>query len=79
MIEYLTVNDFSDHIQIGSDITKNGKLMELGADGWDYCYMQNTNGRREWLFKRVAPVIVEPKKRGRPAGTKNKVKDAQAT
>lgn len=75
MFDYLTVNDFSDNVQAGKDITKNGKLLELGAEGWEYCYMENHNGKREWLFKRKLEVVkTETKKRGRPAGSKNKAK-----
>lgn len=70
MIEYLKVKDQSYNPKM--DITENGKLMELGAEGWDAFHIHNENGKREWFFKRVLPKIEEKKKRGRPAGSKNK-------
>lgn len=69
MFEYLSITDFQGQ---PTDIIANGSLNDLGAKGWEYCHMQNSNGRREWLFKRYKAKAEEPKKRGRP----KKVKDA---
>lgn len=70
MFDYMTVDDFAG----SQDITRNGRLIEIGAEGWEFCcLLDNENGRRRWLFKRKLEVV-KTEKRGRPAGSKNKVK-----
>ena len=84
MIEYLHKRDFPHGSEYGAgdqvNIVKNGKLEELGKEGWDLVSVDIINEQtREWVFKRVK---IEPKapakKRGRPAGSKNKVKKDEA-
>ncbi len=73
MIEYKTVKDVPQP-GYSDNITENGELQKLGEEGWDLiAVFSQSEMSREWIFKRAGE---EPKKRGRPAGSKNKAKDA---
>lgn len=86
MIEYKHIIDYPHSSNHGDglrvNIVENGKLEELGKDGWDLVSVYLINEEmRDWVFKRTIESAPTPpkKQRGRPRGSKNKVKDGEAT